>query len=257
MSGTNQLGLPVQGNNIPTPAQPRGSQPGRISLRGPSVPQMQSMVSQPPPMAGPAAAGPAPAGATMAPAKTSGGIGDLPDSFNNSRNTLMQEFGRAKAAYADTKKALKGVDLVRKGLEHLSDKQDMVTMEDIISEAGKLVAHGLDPVALAGVLASAPVNGGGEALGGWIASHAQAAMRGEQALLAQHNLNRYQVSVAGIHLLMAHANAQKMTGMVPPMGKVPDGNELTPGSADDDDSDPGTGMNAAMQIGQRFMNGDK
>jgi hypothetical protein len=161
----------------------------------------------------------------------------------------MQEHGRAKAMYKSTNEALQKIDLIRKGLEKLQDKQDMVTMEDVVHEAGKLASHGIDPIALAGVLADAPQEGGGEALGGWVASHAQTAMQGEQQLMAQRDIARHQVATSAMHLLMAHANMQAMMGAIPPMGDIPQGNELTPGTEDGGPAEhPG-----AMQLGQRFM----
>ena len=223
-----------------------GGSPGaaRIPLRGPTVPQMNRMVAQ----------GPPPTANAMTPppqARSSGGIGDLPSSFNDSRTTLMQEHGRAKAMFKDATENLRKLDALRKSLDKLSDKQDMVTMEDIVHEAGKLVTHGLDPVALAGVLADAPQEGGGEALGGWVASHAQTAAMGEQQLLVQRDLAKHQVLTSGMHLLMAHANAEAMTGTPVPIGNVPEGNELTLGTEDGGPHEHPTNL----QIGQRFMNG--
>ena len=156
-------------------------------------------------------------------------------SFDGSRRTLMQEHMRNKAAYAATSKALKQLDVIRKGLSKLADKQDMVTLDDVIEEAGKLVSHGIDPVSLAGILAEAPQEGGGEALGGWVASHAQTAMQAEQQMTVQRNLIQHQMGVSATHLLMAHANAQHMLGGIsPPMGQ---GNEL--GAETPADNSPG------------------
>lgn len=171
-------------------------------------------------------------------------------SFEDSRKTLLQQHNRNKAAFEATGKALKQLDTIRKGLEHLADKQDVVTMEDVVEEAGKLVAHGIDPVALAGVLADAPQEGGGEALGGWVASHAQTAAGAEQQLMAQHNLLRHQVGMSAIHMMMADANGQTALGS---MGRGSTGNDLgtaaSPELGDQPDSSPGN----ALAMGQRFM----
>lgn len=230
MSGANSLlrplgqGVPLPGGNIPTPSGPRGAPQGAqirtnrnspLALRGPTMPQMQAMVAQPPPMNNMGAGGPA------------GGLGQMPDPTAGGlslQDQLTQHMKRAKAAFDNTGKALKQVDLIRKGLEKLGDKQDMVTMEDIIKEAGTLVSHGIDPIAMAGVLADAPQEGGGEALGGWVQSHAQTAMQAEQQLKAQHEMNGHVMAVAAMHSIMAAS-----------MGHgTPDNNVLqqdTPGNA--------------------------
>jgi hypothetical protein len=208
MSESNQLSRPL-GNNIPLP----GGDP--MAAQGPT-----QAPAQPPP---------------------SGGVGDMPSpamSFDGSRRTLMQEHMRNKAAYEATSKALKQLDVIRKGLSKLADKQDIVTLDDVVEEAGKLVSHGIDPVSLAGILAEAPQEGGGEALGGWVASHAQTAMQAEQQMIQQHNLIQHQMGVSAVHLLMAHANAQHMLGgMSPPMGG---GNEL--GAQTPADESPGNSL---------------
>lgn len=163
-------------------------------------------------------------------------------SFNDSRDALGQQHMRNVALYQSTGKALKQLDVIRKGLEHLSDKQDVVTMEDVVEEAGKLVAHGIDPVALAGVLADAPQEGGGEALGGWVASHAQTAMAAEQQLIFQHNLAKHNMGVSGLHMLMAHANGQAIADGMPQESSGSDlGTEDSPS------------MSNSLAMGQRFM----
>lgn len=149
---------------------------------------------------------------------TEGGIGDQqsPMSFDGSRRTLTQEHQRNKAVYEVTSKALKQVDAVRKSLDRLQQKQDVVKMDDLIEEAGKLVAHGIDPMALAGILADAPQEGGGEALGNWVSGHAQAAEQAEQGLMLQNRLAKHNIGVSASHLLMAHANSQSMMGPLTP-----------------------------------------
>lgn len=206
--------------------------------------------------------------------RTAGGIGDLPspqagarDSFDGSRNTLMQQFNKNEAWYKQTGQALARIDKIRKSLERLSDKQDLVTMDDIVDEAGKLVGHGIDPMALAGMLADAPQDGGGEALGGWVATQAQTAMMGEQRMLMQHNLAQHSMGVSAMHILMAHHNAQAMFGpAAPPIGKSQDqqpsddmglggqpggqnGNGLSIPQPTPGDTTPG----AASALGSRFM----
>lgn len=197
--GLNQLqrplgrGMPLPGGDVVDMPQNRMTLPGGGPGGGGSGPErrmtmgnMQQLVAQP----SPNAAGPQSTPGGMAP----------PASLQDQLTSHMK---RAKAAFDVTGKAIKQLDLIRKGLERLSDKQDMVTLDDIIHEAGQLVSHGIDPVAMAGVLADAPQEGGGEALGGWVASHAQNAAQAEQGLIAQHEQNTHDMGVAALHSMMA------------------------------------------------------
>jgi hypothetical protein len=170
-------------------------------------------------------------------------------SFDGSRRTLAQQHSRNLAALAASTKALKQLDLMRKGLTHLAGKQDVVTMEDIVGEAGKLAAHGIDPIALAGILADAPQEGGGEALASWVAGHAQTAEQAEGQMQQQHAALQHQMGMSAIHLLMAHDNAKHMMGGIsPPMGQVPDaGNALNPADHPENDQSNGPGNSLALR----------
>lgn len=231
--GLNRLGMPL-GPGLPMPGGNRINMPApnRAFRRNITLPVMQRMANQGPPLQPPPPE-PAPAPPGVSPSgPTAGGVGDAPSphmDFDGSRRTLMQNHTRIKAAYEESGKQLRNLDIIRDALDRLSDKQDMVTMEDIIGEAGKLVAKGIDPVALAGVLADAPQEGGGQALAGWVDNHAANAQRAEQALGVQRNNLRLQLGASGVHLLMAHSNAQQMQGGIsPPMGSPQgSGNDLT------------------------------
>lgn len=275
MSGTNDLmrplgrGLPLPGGNTPAMPQPRGARPGSsvggapsAMPRGPTMNQMQNAVAQPSAgaISNPAIGG----GIGMPPSspepmpRTVGGVGDLPDSFHDSRNTLAMAYTRNKSMYADIGQNLKKLDAIRKSLSDLQDKQDTVTMQDVVSEAGKLVTKGLDPMALAGVLADAPQEGGGEALGGWVASHAMQAATAEQQMIQQRNMARLNMAMSATHLMMAHANASKMTGRDDiPMGDLGNGMEESPNETphDNDADNLGTAPANMQRMGQRFMNG--
>jgi hypothetical protein len=218
MSDSPNLLSPL-GPNTPLP----GSGPGRndsvtlrghnISLRGPDMPHMQRLAAQPAAQINPGA---------NAPGQTAGGLEKM--DFNQSRDILTKSHKFNVAMYKEIGQQLKKVDAIRKSLDKLSEKQDMVTMEDIVAEAGKLVSHGLDPIALAGILADAPQTGGGEALGGWIADHAQTAAQGEQQLIMQHEIFKHKMGVSAMHLLLAHHNGANL----PPQTPVDEGNELSP-----------------------------
>lgn len=152
------------------------------------------------------------------PGGTPGGGASASMSFNDARTNVFDQHSRNKALYELTSKALRQIDTVRKSLDRLAEKRDVVTMEDIIHEAGKLVGHGIDPAALAGILADAPQEGGGEALGAWIAGHADNMMKQEAALMQEHKLIQHNMGISAIHAMMAHANGTSlMQGMPNPM----------------------------------------
>ena len=139
----------------------------------------------------------------------------MPTGLEGATQALVQGHGQAKAAYEETSKALVKVDYVRQALDRLADKGDMVTPEGVIAEASKLVAHGLDPAMLAGILADMPQEGGGEALGAWVTGHAVTMAQMEQQLsqaraVAQHNLG-----VAAVHVLTAHDVGRAVAGPEP------------------------------------------
>lgn len=165
------------------------------------------------------------------------------------QDTLTQHMKRAKAAFDVTGKALKQLDLMRKSLERLSDKQDMVQLDDIIEEAGKLVSHGIDPVALAGILADAPQEGGGEALGGWVAGHAQSAMQAEQNLIQQHNQNAHEMGVAALHSMMASVSGHGLPDL---SSLQQNGNGLQPPNHPGGDESPDLSQ-GTMAYGARFL----
>lgn len=246
MSGTSNAllrplgtGVPLPGGNVPTPRGPtaqEGAQP--INMRGPTLPAMHRMVAQPPPQP----LGPAAGSGGGASPLTSGGVA-APPQGGSLQDQIKSHMKRAKAAFDNTGRALKQIDLIRQGLDKLGDKQDMVTMEDIVHEAGKLVSHGIDPIAMAGVLADAPQEGGGEALGGWVASHAQMAMQAEQQLIAQHNANAHEMGQAALHDMMLTTMAHQQ-GAPPPAPT--NGNSLSPDQSDLTPASP-------LQYGGRFL----
>ena len=264
MSGTNQLqrplgpGVPLPGGNVATPPRPRGGQNGAMGPmggalgagsampRGPTLRQMQNAVGQP----SPGATMPQSTGGPEPPPHTAGGIGDLPDSFTNSQKTLMQQHDRNKAMFKQTGDGLKDLDYVRKELDHLQSKQDVVTMNDVVAAAGRLVSKGLDPMIMAGVLAEAPQEGGGEALGGWVANMAMQAMTAEQQLAMQHSMARQNLLMSGAHLMMTHANIKKLTGQDMPIGESTGGEPPPP---QEDADEIGNAPGSTLQLGQRFM----
>ena len=94
---------------------------------------------------------------------------------------------------------------VRAELDKLAKLGDSVTAEDVIKAGGGLVAAGLTPKAVAGLMATLP-QGGGEALAGWVQQHEQMLEQQEQQNQQMHQMAAHQMGVSAIHALASHAH---------------------------------------------------
>lgn len=113
---------------------------------------------------------------------------------------LDEVSGELQAKYAKLSGARDMLDAVQEQMDGLVSKFDTVSPEDVMTSAGKLVAAGLTPEAVAGMLADMPDNS--QALQDWVAKHAKdVAQRSEQldALLGE---TRHQMGVVGLRQLM-------------------------------------------------------
>lgn len=97
------------------------------------------------------------------------------------------------------------LERVRAQIDQLAKLGDSVTTEDIIKAGGGLVAAGLTPKAVAGLMATLP-QGGGEALAGWVQQHEQVLEQQEQQNKQMHQLAAHQMGVSAIHALASHAH---------------------------------------------------
>lgn len=97
---------------------------------------------------------------------------------------------------------------VRVGLDKLSTLADTITQEDVIKEAGVLVAKGLTPTSVAGLLADMPENS--EQLAQWVAKHDQDVTQREAQLEQVTNGIRHQLGVQAIHGLMLDHVREKL-----------------------------------------------
>lgn len=149
----------------------------------------------------------APAGAPMpappqsgppgAPDPSAAGASAVPD-YSSEPLTALH------AQYAKMRQAEKMMDSVKNGLVELAKLGDTVTTEDLIRESGKLVAEGLDPKQMAGMLADAPEKG--DLLSEWVDQHLQQSiMMGSQVEFAIRGV-RQEIGVRAMHgLMMQHA----------------------------------------------------
>lgn len=93
----------------------------------------------------------------------------------------------------------------RAEMDSLAKMADLVTHEDVVRGASKLVAAGLSAGAVAGLLADMPPDG--PALAGWIAEQDQQVHQREAQLAQAHALARHQTALAGVRTLMGHSMA--------------------------------------------------
>lgn len=159
----------------------------------------------------------------------------------NSRivNELHAEFERAHAVFGKLAEARSTLDKAREGLTSLRKLGDLVTQDDVIKEAGKLVAHGLSPMAMAKMLSDMPEKG--EELQAWLVQHAAGLAQREAQLEPVLAGARHEMGVTALRALFGHEAASSMqpTGSQVP---VPGPNPLTPTAASTaGPSTPGTG----------------
>lgn len=121
---------------------------------------------------------------------------------------IEQAHGQAQAQFGKLKEMEGKLDKVRLGLTKLAKMGDVVTSEDVIKEAGNLVAEGLDPQTIAGMMADMPENS--QALAGWIAKQVQGITQKEGQIDQALAKARGQLGATSLALVAHHA------GQVPP-----------------------------------------
>jgi len=117
---------------------------------------------------------------------------------------------------------------VRAELDSLVKMGDTVSQDDVIKSSGKLVAAGLAPMAVAGLLADMPSGTGGEALQSWVRQHDMQVQQREQQLQQVHAQARHQAAIAGFQLLAGHSVLEHLGQLQNPA--PPQTNGLMPGN---------------------------
>ncbi|MCK9361728.1 hypothetical protein M0Q28_05930 [Patescibacteria group bacterium] len=131
---------------------------------------------------------------------------------------LDEVSGELQAKYSKLSSARDMLDAVQEQMDGLAVKYDTVSPEDVVTSAGKLVAAGLAPEAMAGMLADMPDNS--QALQDWVAQHQKdVAARSEQldALLGE---TRHQMGVVGLRQLMQRPGEIAPEAAPPQMGPL-------------------------------------
>ena len=117
---------------------------------------------------------------------------------------IYNSFLHNKAVYEKVRTASQQVMHLRSGLDKLLQLGDMVTPEDVMDEAGKVVARGIAPQDMASLLSTMPTLGG-QQLQGWLAIHDATLRDHEAQLQSAVDLARHRTSVSALHAMAAHA----------------------------------------------------
>lgn len=121
-------------------------------------------------------------------------------------NNLSDQHMAARAQFGQMSEIMSKSDAVRRELASLAQLGDMVTPDDVIKGAGRLVAAGLDPKMLAGLMADMPE--GGQALASWVSSHAANAAETEARMMPQFQAMRHTLGLTALKLLTAEHLSQ-------------------------------------------------
>ena len=108
----------------------------------------------------------------------------------------------AKAQFEKLAESRSMLDKARAELTSLSKLGDLVTQEDVIKGAGKLVAAGLSPMAVAKLLSDMPEKG--TELNAWLTQHATGLAERETQLAPVLEAARHQLGVAAMKTLVGH-----------------------------------------------------
>lgn len=113
--------------------------------------------------------------------------------------------------YEQLKQAQQTLDVARAQMDKLAAKGDNVTIEDLVKVAGRLVARGLDPTAMASMLADAPQENNG-LLAEWVKKQDVELTQREQHLKLVMRSTRFQLGMKGIGMVKAGMGMNALTG---------------------------------------------
>lgn len=120
----------------------------------------------------------------------------------SSSNSVLAQHDFVRSTYDQMKTTMGYLDHARQVLEALASEGDSVQPEQVIKAAGDLVAKGMDPHQIAGLLATMP-QGGGEALASWLEQQSAALEAKEQKLSPMMDGIRQHLGISALHLLAA------------------------------------------------------
>lgn len=111
--------------------------------------------------------------------------------------------------------------VVREQMNHLKTLGDLISEDDVVSSASKIVAAGVPPMAMASLLADMP--SGAEALKEWVVGQEAAFAQKEAQMNQVMGMVRHNTGLAALRLLAA----ESFGNMLPP-GAPPSANPLMP-----------------------------
>lgn len=114
-------------------------------------------------------------------------------------------------AYDRLREARGRMDTIQNVLGGLVKMGDMVTQEDVIKAASKIVASGVDAKGMAAMLADMPEKG--ELIAPWLAQHAQQINAKEQQLNEVLGSVQHHMGVQAVRQLMQQGPAADASGM--------------------------------------------
>jgi hypothetical protein len=117
---------------------------------------------------------------------------------------IYNEFQHHKAVYEKVRTAVQQTRHLRTGLDKLLTLGDMVTPEDVMQEAGRVVARGIGAREMAVLLSEMPTQGG-QQLQQWLAVH-DASLRNHEVMAQQAlDLTRHRMGVTALQAMAAHS----------------------------------------------------
>lgn len=130
-----------------------------------------------------------------------------PEAPTPPRSPITQHFtsqhDAALARYEKLAKAGETLAKVRKIMDGLTAKQDMVSEEDVLEGGSELVAAGLGAAAVAGLLADMPQTS--EGMQGWVQQHDQDVQKREAQLKQVLVLARHELGLTAMKTLIGGA----------------------------------------------------
>lgn len=135
--------------------------------------------------------------------------------------SMEQQHAQSRAQLNKLEEVAARQRAVREQMNHLKTLGDLVSEEDVVSAASKIVAAGVPPMEIATILADMP--SGAEALKEWIVGQEAQFAQKEAQLGAMMGMIRHNTGLAALRLLAA----ESFGNMLPP-GVPPQANPLTP-----------------------------
>lgn len=140
--------------------------------------------------------------------------------------TLIFAHDSARAQFDKLSDTSHKMAIVGQGLAQLAKLGNLVDPEDVIRESAKLVASGIDPHQLAGMLAQMP-QVGGEPLQAWLMTQARALAQAQAQIAPVYEEARHQLAGAALGVLMGQHMELPGQPMGAPKTSGPPQNDLT------------------------------